>query len=64
MNIVYFANYRLLCKITKSFINGEGGMPAIDRNSGSVAEQNGHGTATMAILVSICKVTIPKINYF
>lgn len=33
-----------------SFIEGEENKPAIDRNSGTIAEQNGHGTATMSIL--------------
>ena len=33
-----------------SFIKGEENNPAIDKNSGTIAEQNGHGTATMSIL--------------
>lgn len=33
-----------------SFIKGEEKKPAIDKNAGTIAEQNGHGTATMSIL--------------
>ncbi len=33
-----------------SFIKGEENKPAIDKNAGTIAEQNGHGTATMSIL--------------
>ncbi len=33
-----------------SFIKGEENQPAIDKNAGTRTEQNGHGTATMAIL--------------
>src|SRR5690606_33502231 len=33
-----------------SFIKGEENKPAIDKNAGTMAEQNGHGTATMSIL--------------
>jgi hypothetical protein len=33
-----------------SFIKGEIGQPAIDKNAETIAEQNGHGTATMSIL--------------
>lgn len=33
-----------------SFIEGEIGKPAIDKNAGKKIEQNGHGTATMSLL--------------
>lgn len=33
-----------------SFIKGEENKPAIDKNAGTIAEQNGHGTATISIL--------------
>lgn len=33
-----------------SFLDGENGMPAIDKDAGTKTEQNGHGTATMSLL--------------
>lgn len=44
-----------------SFIEGEEGQPAYDRNSGTLFEQNGHGTATTCILAG-GQISLPQSN--